>query len=332
MKIAIVLTVRNEERLLRQNLLYHHAIGVEKVYIYFDNTTDNGKESIKDLQFVEVSDSVSADNLLQYSYLEKFMRQADEHHTARQCLNIFDASIKAEKQGFDWLISLDADELIATGTEKISDLKDFFSQISADYNAVKFPVKEVLQAKKFYQNVFAEETLFKSQPRFKRYFQNIFKKFYDPVTGKHEKYIYWYGHQMGKMAIRLNKGLIPFNVHRFTNREGEKPKTTVKGLLLHYHSFDSEDFVKKYKNFKSHPNTYLSGRKVEKLKMFLIEVVNHCRKDNKELEDYFEKNLMFQEKEIQKMQRNRVYLFFRREVPVLTEITSVQKVFQNLIK
>jgi hypothetical protein len=192
-------------------------------------------------------------------------------------------------------------------------------------------VKEVLQAKKNYHNVFAEETRFKSRPRFKRYFQNIFRKLYNPFTGKHEKYNYWYGHHMGKMAIRLNKGLIPFNVHRFTNHRGEKPNTVVKGMLLHYHSYDAKDFVKKYKNFDSHPNTYLSGRKVEKLKMFLISVVNQCGKDNKELKEYFEENIMFQKKEIQKMQKNRVYLIFRREEPVLIEITSVQNVFQNLI-
>ena len=78
------------------------------------------------------------------------------------------------------------------------------------------------------------------------------------------------------MAIRLNKGLIPFNVHRFTDDKGEKPRTEIKGMLLHYHSFDATDFVKKYENFKSHPITYLSGRKVEKLKMLLIAVVNKC--------------------------------------------------------
>ncbi len=330
MKIALILTVRNEERLLRQNLLYHRAIGVEKVYVYFDKTTDAGKESIKDFPFVEMSDSVPASNFLQLSYLKKFTSQANEHHTARQCLNTFDASVKAEKEGFNWLISLDADELITTGIEKISNLEFFFSQISADYNAVKFPVREVLQAKKYYLNVFAEETRFKSRPRFKRYFQNIFKRFHNPVTGKHEKYIYWYGHHVGKMAIRLNKGLIPFNVHRFTNHRGEKPNTVVKGLLLHYHSYDATDFVKKYKNFSSHPSTYLSGRNVEKLKMFLIEIVNNCGKSKAELEDYFENNLMFKRKDILKLRQNRVYFIFKRNAPVLTDITSVQNVFKKL--
>src|SRR5690606_37781371 len=107
---------------------------------------------------------------------------------------------------------------------------------------------------------------------------------YNPATGNYEKYLYWYGHHAGKMAIRLNKGLIPLNVHRFTNREGKKPETAVKGLLLHYHSFDTTDFVKKYENFISHPSTYLSGRKVEKLKLFLITVVNKCGMSRTELE------------------------------------------------
>ncbi len=331
MKIALVLTVRNEERLLRQNLLYHQAIGVEKVYVYFDNTSDNGKESIRDLQFVEIRDSVSAGDFQQHSYLEKFTSQAGEHHTARQCLNTFDASIKAGEEGCSWLISLDADELIVTGERGISDLHSFFQSINPEINAVKFEVREVLQAKKWYKNVFAEETRFKTQRKFKRNFKNIFKQLYNPATGNYEKYMYWYGHHAGKMAIRLRKSLIPLNVHRFVNREGKKPETAVKGFLLHYHSFDSTDFIKKYQNFDSHPSTYLSGRKVEKLKMFLITVVNTCGMGKTDLEEYFENNLMFKEKEIEKLRRNRTYLIFKREMPVLKEITSVKEVIKKLI-
>src|SRR5690606_24607418 len=128
------------------------------------------------------------------NFLDKFTSQAGNHHTARQCLNTFDASQRAEKEGFDWLISIDADELVTTSENEISDLKSFFSNIDPAVDAVNFSVKEVLQAKKRYNNVFAEETRFKTIRNFKRYSENIFRTFYNPSNDKYEKYVYWYGH------------------------------------------------------------------------------------------------------------------------------------------
>src|SRR5690554_8106860 len=89
MKIALVLTVKNEFRLLRNNLLYHKAIGVDRAFVYFDNTTDNGRESIADLDFATISDSVSPGKYAHLKYLHKFNSHAAEHHTARHCLNPF---------------------------------------------------------------------------------------------------------------------------------------------------------------------------------------------------------------------------------------------------
>ena len=130
MKIALVLTVKNEERLLRHNLLYHKAIGADHIFIYFDDTTDSGKESISDLDFVTINDSVAVEKYARLEYLEKFTSQAGEHHTARQCLNTFDAQQQCEKNGIDWLISLDADELICTDFREPSNLKYFFQELT----------------------------------------------------------------------------------------------------------------------------------------------------------------------------------------------------------
>src|SRR5690554_2638693 len=108
MKIGLVITVKNEERILRQNLLYHKAIGVDKVFVYFDDSTDNGKTSISDLEFVEIADSVTEDLYRHIESLDDFFTQAKEHHTARQCLNTYDAIQKSKVSNIDWLISIDA--------------------------------------------------------------------------------------------------------------------------------------------------------------------------------------------------------------------------------
>jgi hypothetical protein len=219
-----------------------------------------------------------------------------------------------------------------TELQQLSNLKNFFKKINSDYDVVKFEVREVIQARNHYQNVFEEETRFKAVHKQKRYSQNIFKKFYNPETNSYEKFRFWYGHHAGKMAVRLNRGLIPYNVHRFIDKSGNKPNTELAGWLLHYHSFDAEDFIKKYKNFSSHPNTYLSGRKVENLKLLLIAVVNHCGMTVEDLELYFEKNMMFSKQEISNLWKNRYYFIFKRKEPVIMEIESVQKAFKNIIE
>ena len=55
MKIGIATTVKNEEALLRYNLLYHHYLGVDKFFIFSDGSTDKTIESVEDLPFVHIS-------------------------------------------------------------------------------------------------------------------------------------------------------------------------------------------------------------------------------------------------------------------------------------
>lgn len=326
MKIAIVLTVKNEKRLLRNNLLYHKAIGVDKAFVYFDNTTDAGKESIADLDFVRTSNSVPSEKYVHLNYLKKFTSQAKEHHTARQCLNTFDAKQQCIEENIDWLISLDADELICTDIERPSDLKAFFKNIAGNVEEVNFKVLEVLQRKKSYRNVFREETLFKS---------NIYafpKSFYNPFTKSMQEFGWWYGQGVGKGAIRVNSDLIPRNVHHYQKMNTNKPITIKSGNVLHYHAYDTEDFIKKYINFSDRPNTFLSGRKVESIKLLLRDIVNSSGLDGKQLENYFIENLMFDEKEIKKFKKGRKYGFFKIKPIPLKEITSVKRTFENLLQ
>lgn len=117
MRVAIVITAKNEERLLKQNLRYHFALGLHKAFVYFDGVTDKGPETIKDLTGVVIQDSVEPEKFKHLEFLDKFTSNAKEHHTARQCLNTYDAKLKCQQEGIDWLISIDADELFYPGLD-----------------------------------------------------------------------------------------------------------------------------------------------------------------------------------------------------------------------
>ena len=170
MKIALVMTVKNEERLLLQNIYYHLAIGVEKIYIYFDGTTDNGPNLIKNIEGVEGNKSISATKYKSYNYLRKFNENAKEHHTARQCLNTFDALRKCKLENIDWLISLDADELMITNELGTESLQDFFNSYSGtNIELINLRPLEVIARRERYDQVMAEETLFKLKKTYKNF-------------------------------------------------------------------------------------------------------------------------------------------------------------------
>lgn len=330
MKIALVLTVKNESKLLRNNLLYHQAIGVSRAMVYFDGTTDNGKETIMDLDFVDIQDSVSSNSYQDIEYLQKFTFRALEHHTARQCLNTFDAIQKCQELGYNWLISIDADELITIDFDKKSNLTDYFSNLEDSLEVVNFKTMEVLQQKSCFENVFSQADLFKTQKSFNSRCENIYKSIYNPVLKKNIKYSYWYGQTMGKAAIRVSSNLIPINVHRYSKINGELPKSTVDGFVLHYHAYDSKDFIKKFRNFSDHPNYFLSGNRVESLKLLLKDVVNNHGYTDEQLRDYFNKYLMFSNKEVKRLLRNKKFLFINRNQKPLKHVSAVKSVFREI--
>lgn len=330
MKIAVVLTVKNESRLLRNNLLYHHAIGVTKAFVYFDGTTDNGKNTIKDLDFVEMHDSVSPNKFQKLEYLNKFTSQTKEHHTARQCLNTYDATQKCQALGYDWLISIDADELIATNENKPSNLKMYFLNLDASIDVVNFKTLEVLQQQADFGNVFAHAELFKTRKNFKYRGENVFRKIYNPSHKTMEKHYYWYGQTMGKAAFKIKSELIPKNVHRYVTQSGNKPQSIQDGFVLHYHAYDAQDFIKKFRNFSAHPTHFLSGNRVEPLKLLLKDVVNNHGYSDEQLKEYFIDYLLFKPKEVRNLLKNKKFNVFKRKQPVLKRVNSAIKVFGQI--
>lgn len=325
MKTAIVITVKNEERLLKQNLRYHFALGINKAFVYFDGTTDNGPKSIQTLNKVEFQNSVKPEKYSSLDFLKKFTTQAEEHHTARQCLNTYDAMLKCKNEEIDWLISIDADELFYPG-ENIN-LKDFFRSASS-FDIITLKPLEVINRKIAYKDVFKEETLFKTQKNFKSKFDQINFKLQNPYTKEALQTSYWLGHTMGKSIININSEVIPHNVHRFKLIKG-KAKTVNKGFVLHYHMFDFEDFIKKFQNFKNHPPVFLSGNKIGDLKSFFIKLVNDEDRTEESLKQYYVKNLLFDDSKLKQLKKTRFFNLLKRKEKAVLKIETPKKLLSN---
>ncbi len=333
MKIALVITVKNESRLLRDNLLYHHAIGISKAFVYFDGVTDNGPQTIDNLSFVEQQDSVSSKKYQTVQFLDKFTINAEEHHTARQCLNTYDALQKCKAQQIDWLISLDADELFLASIDKPLSLEQFFK--NAEYqnaDIINLKPREVVARKMGYQNVMLEETVFKTQKNFRSKLDMIYQKIYNPYNENYKTVSYWLGHTMGKSAIRVLRPIIPYNVHRYTLQNGNNPKTIDMGNILHYHIYDFEDFINKFKNFKMRSNTYLSGHKIQEMKSLWIRLVNDPNYSNEFLKTYFEKNLLYTQPKLKRLEQTRFWNIFKRREQAIIKIDFASQILIKVNK
>ena len=332
MKIALVMTVKNEERLLLQNIYYHLGIGVEKIYIYFDETTDNGPDLIQNIEGVEGMKSLDGAKYQEFEYLRKFNEHAKEHHTARQCLNTFDALQKCKLENIDWLISLDADELMITNRLGEEPLQDFFGNYTdTAIELINLRPLEVIARREKYDQVMAEETLFKVKKTYKSKLDQIYQKIYNPYRNQKIITSYWLGQTMGKSAIKVNSGLIPKNVHRYKHIGSKAVDSINAGHVLHYHMYDFDDFIKKFKNFKNHPSVFLSGKKIEDFKQLYIELVNDPNYSLENLKKYYRENLLFDLKKMKQLKKTRFFNIFKRKEKAFIEIKKPRKILKDFL-
>ncbi len=99
---------------------------------------------------------------------------------------------------------------------------------------IQFKALEVVQRRLEYENVFAEETLFKKQRSKirKKICGPIYKIIYDPFKNRMLKIKGIYGHTKGKCAIRLTVAAVPRSVHKFCALDGSKLRTLKASHLL----------------------------------------------------------------------------------------------------
>jgi len=327
MKLALVITVKNERTLLRQNLEYHHKLGIDHAYVFLDDTEDNTVETIEDLPYVDIFHSVNPLLYKDCKDLSEFTKNYAEHHTARQMLNMYHAKQLACKSSYDWIIAIDADELICIDLQKTypGQLHNFFKVIPDGVNHIRFSTLEVLQHRMTYKNVFLEETLFKA-PDVKlnhRVFDPIHKKFLN-IKG-------YYGQTKGKSAVRPSIPSKPKSTHKFVNLDGTALETIWHGFLLHYYAYDFNDFVKKFRNFKHRPNYYIIGSKVEDVKLLWRDLVNDPNMLKGELKEYYKRWVLFSHREVDILKRNRVLWVFPKS-PGVIRVNSIKNLIEDNYK
>ena len=352
--IALAITVKNERDLLRSNVLYHRYLGVKSSYIFLDNTTDDTQDTVSDLDYVTVSDSVTGDRFLETAErrqacvhsvrLRETVEKSAENHDARQVLNAYVAWEQARDAGMEWLVSLDADELVWPGSASLVEgqLANEFDGLGKHIEQVRFVPLEVIPRRRQYENVFHEAV------HFKRHGSKVRQDLYDPLTGRSHKFefvptrlfparlhgiglykvrrfTWWYGHHRGKWAVRIGPTIVPL-IHRCVKLDGSGLVTEAKFHLLHYIIYNHEDFVKKYRKFADRADVAIGGAALQYRKRFWRDLVNNSALSDSALGDYYKQWIAFGEEDILRLQQKHDH----KGASSVVEVTAVREVFEKL--
>lgn len=323
--IALVMTVRNEVDVLRTNLDYHRYLGVDVMYVYDEGSDDGTPDSVRDLDGVEVGSSVDPGKFGGRSELVELVAAAPTLLTARQALNTVDAMERARAAGAEWLISIDADELVAIdlANEAPGQLAIALGEVPAPAESVVFPTLEMVQRRVEYEDVMAQETLFKRSAA-----RRLARDVWDPFLGRARRLPVVYGHLAGKSALRLSVDAVPYSVHRFRHAGGRRLRAAVVGHLLHYYCADENAFIRKFRLIGDQPDVYLRGEPVPAQKRLWRDVVSRAGLSDDELRDYFRRWVMFDQRQLEKLTHRRLGPLPRASAVV--EVLAVQRLLEAM--
>lgn len=325
-RIALVTTMLNEPRLVRQHMQYFRWLGIDHVYIYDDGCTDDTFERVADLPYVQIMQPVDPQQFAGRPEIAGAVKNYATHLPARQQVNISHAIETARREGFDWLVSLDVDELICLDRrcQVQNHLKRFLGGVNPLFEQVIFVPLEMVQTKAETGCVFAEATLF-LQP-----WLRIPRAIFDPY--QQQDFLLrsqFLGHRWGKPAMRLSADLYPYSVHRFTRRTGIfTAPTRLAGDLLHYNAYDWRDFIKKFRAIRKEPNHWYSGKVMGYEKQLWRNLANDPQLSEEDLREYFERSIVYKPEQLADLQRRR-WLCKAPGMRPLVEVTSVCRAFKE---
>ena len=206
--LAIVATVRNPGPSFKTWIAYHlHQ--ADHLYIFLD------KPGTGDEQLIPANPRVTglAGDQLSWMTGQNGVMQ-------RQSANVWRALGLCRKEGFTWLLHIDADELIWSPQASI---KAYFNRVDDDVSQVSFVNHEVVNQFEAADDYFREMHLFK---------RNSYEFPADHwIHGRRHKFFSSYGN--GKSAVRVEKHNAADGVHRFHVTAGRTQYERNAGVL-HY--------------------------------------------------------------------------------------------------
>jgi len=293
-RLALMTCVRNEARWLPAFLKYHHAIGIERAYVFCDRCTDGSDAVAALFPWVKVL-------RLDESEAAAFPYIADLH-TA--CMN--HALTLARQERFDWLLLIDVDEF-AHGDQpgpsamERAQLQPLVRHTRPETVQIRLTTREVVPMRATDAAPFWRQRFFQAEPR-------LTWSINDPLTGQSHSWSKFLGHREGKTLVRVAADVQGFDSHRWVPQQGVRwpvrPEfvdlpTEEKGFHLHYFLTDERHWLEKFRKQASQPDVWICGTEMELPKLCWKKAISQLPADR--LNGYFDRAIARPEAELTRL-------------------------------
>lgn len=236
-KICTVTTLKCDLAQTLAFVNYHLKLGIDHMYLFFDNPDDEAfkflDENLKITCF-----KVDEQLLKQFGHTKNTFVSTKQVSFATYAFHL------AREKGYDWLIHLDADELLYCK----GGLKKKINKLPKNVDVIIFPVAEAAPQKVKYEFPFSEISFFRfygqiSVPEdWQIYNKNKIKYI---LQFRAWKYKYWLAKKAGFINTK-NKVLQRYILGHTQGKSAVRTRANIKNVLLHHPEIISIDFVLAY--------------------------------------------------------------------------------------
>ncbi|PRQ02407.1 hypothetical protein ENSA5_23340 [Enhygromyxa salina] len=214
--LAIASTVRGLDLSYRSALAHHRALGFSRFYLFVDDPSeredlarmlgDLGGAGLELIPRDAAHDAKAASSPLYGDPQLPYARCV----VTRQRINLAMVVELARRDGVDWLLHIDADELLAPPLGR--ELPEWLAERGPGYDELFFPNLEAVPQREEYDDPFVEVRTFKRSP------YHLRKAQLDRLRYKHERQQFYVAYASGKSMFRpatIEPGAVPRSVHHF---------------------------------------------------------------------------------------------------------------------
>jgi hypothetical protein len=281
--LAMAMCIRDEARFLEANLRYHYAVGVRKCYLFMDRCTDGCDQIASAFPWVQQI-VIDPEDSSRFAYITDLMTACMDR-----------ALQLARRDGFEWLMTIDADEFAFAdlpGAEEpldAGDLRKLLRGADPSVDMIQLQTKEVVPRS-------CDEGL----PFWKQHYFLVDGDFpramFDPVGHQQFEWRGFVGHNQGKSIVRTTADTQAYDSHRWVVDQGRtypvRPaliplKTAELGIHFHFFIVNQEHWLEKYTKLAHEPDVWPCGTDVELPKQCWKRATTVLQ--NSELSGYFKR-------------------------------------------